>query len=166
MKLISEGENTLVVLGLCSDVNDHKHMNTEVLYSVATYHGVNLHLKILLVYSTLIVCLLLTRKLLKLKSLLRKFYGRSHDLINRYRISVSQMTTHMFHLQMTTHMFHLYKWNICVVICDTDIHFRIYKSYKDKWSNIRLIRYHANIPKYIQQKYSKVKWYWRSQWTW
>ena len=98
MKLISEGENTLVVLGLCSDVNGHKHINTEVLYSVATYHGVNLHLKILLVYSTLIVCLLLTRKLLKLKSSLRKFYGRSHDLINRYRISVSQMTTHMFHL--------------------------------------------------------------------
>jgi hypothetical protein len=49
--------------------------------------------------------LLLTRKLLnqgflmvKLKSSLRKFYGRNHDLVDRYGISVSQMTTDMFHL--------------------------------------------------------------------
>jgi hypothetical protein len=49
--------------------------------------------------------MLLTRKLLnqgfllvKLKSSLRKFYGRHHDLIDRYGISVSQMTTDMFHL--------------------------------------------------------------------
>jgi hypothetical protein len=48
--------------------------------------------------------LLLTRELLnqgfllvKLKSL-RKFYDRHHDLIDRYGISVSQMTTDMFHL--------------------------------------------------------------------
>ena len=44
--------------------------------------------------------LLLTRKLLnhgflfvKLKSSLRKFYGRHHELVDRYGISVSQMTT-------------------------------------------------------------------------
>jgi hypothetical protein len=49
--------------------------------------------------------LLPTRKLLnqgfffvKLKSSLRKFYGRHHDLVDRYGISVSQMTTDMFHL--------------------------------------------------------------------
>ena len=49
--------------------------------------------------------LLLTRKLLnqgfllvKLKSSLPKFYGRLHDLFDRYGISVSQMTTDMFHL--------------------------------------------------------------------
>jgi hypothetical protein len=49
--------------------------------------------------------LLLTRKLLnqgfllvKLKSSLRKLYGRHHDLVGRYGISVSQMTTDMFHL--------------------------------------------------------------------
>jgi len=49
--------------------------------------------------------LLLTRKLLnqgfilvKLKSSLRKFYGRHHDLVDRYGISVSQMTSDMFHL--------------------------------------------------------------------
>ena len=49
--------------------------------------------------------LLLTRKLLnqgfllvKLKELLRKFYGRHHDLVDRYGISVSQITTDMFHL--------------------------------------------------------------------
>ena len=49
--------------------------------------------------------LLLTRKLLnqgfllaKLKSSLRNFYGRHHDLINRYGIFVSQMTTDMSHL--------------------------------------------------------------------
>ena len=49
--------------------------------------------------------LLLTRKLLnqgfllvKLKSSLRKWYGRHHDLVDRYGISVPQMTTDMFHL--------------------------------------------------------------------
>ena len=49
--------------------------------------------------------LLLTRKLLnqgfllvKLKSSLRKFYGHHHDLVDRYGIYVSQMTTDMFHL--------------------------------------------------------------------
>ena len=48
--------------------------------------------------------LLLIRKLLnqgfllvKLKSSLRKFYGRHHDLVDRYGI-LSQMTTDMFHL--------------------------------------------------------------------
>ena len=49
--------------------------------------------------------LLLTRNLLnqgfflvKLKSSLRKFYGRHHDFVDRYGISVSQMITDMFHL--------------------------------------------------------------------
>ena len=28
----------------------------------------------------------------------KKFYGHQHDLVNRYRISVSQITTDMFHL--------------------------------------------------------------------
>ena len=48
--------------------------------------------------------LLLTRKPLnqvfievKLKSSLRKFYGRHHDLVIRYVISVSQMLTDIFH---------------------------------------------------------------------
>jgi hypothetical protein len=48
---------------------------------------------------------LLTRKLLdewllvvKLKSLLRTLYGRQHDLVNRYGISVSQIITNMFRL--------------------------------------------------------------------
>jgi hypothetical protein len=36
--------------------------------------------------------------LVTLKSSLRKFYGRHHDLVDRYGISVSQMTTDMFHL--------------------------------------------------------------------
>ena len=36
--------------------------------------------------------------LLKLKSSLRKLYGRQHDLVDRCGISVSQMTTDMFHL--------------------------------------------------------------------
>ena len=46
--------------------------------------------------------LLLTRKLLnqwfilfKLMSSIRRFYGRHYDLVNRYRVSVSQMTTDM-----------------------------------------------------------------------
>jgi len=30
------------------------------------------------------------------KSSLRKFYSRHHDLVNRYRVSVSQMTPDMF----------------------------------------------------------------------
>ena len=48
---------------------------------------------------------LLTRKLLKqgfilvkLKSSLRKFYGRHHDLVDRYEIYMSQQTTDIFHL--------------------------------------------------------------------
>ena len=52
--------------------------------------------------------LLLTRKLpnkgfllVKLKLLLRKVYGRHHDLVDRYGISMSQMTTDMFHLSHT-----------------------------------------------------------------
>jgi hypothetical protein len=52
--------------------------------------------------------LLLTRKLLnqgfllvKLKSSLRKFDGRHPDLVDRYGIYVSQMTTDMFHLSYT-----------------------------------------------------------------
>ena len=36
--------------------------------------------------------------LVKLKSSLRKCYGRHHDFVDRYGISVSQMTTDMFHL--------------------------------------------------------------------
>jgi hypothetical protein len=36
--------------------------------------------------------------LVKLKSSLRKFYGHHHDFVDRYVISVSQMTTNMFNL--------------------------------------------------------------------
>ena len=42
--------------------------------------------------------LLLTKKLLVITS---KFYGRHHHLVDCYRISVSQMTTDMFHLSQT-----------------------------------------------------------------
>jgi len=49
--------------------------------------------------------LLLTRKLLRqgflaiiLKSSLRKFYGRHHELVDRYEVSVSQMTQDLFSL--------------------------------------------------------------------
>jgi len=56
--------------------------------------------------------LLLTRKLQnqgfpldKLKSSLRKFYDPHHDLIDRYGIVVSQMTTDMFHLWKTSRSF-------------------------------------------------------------
>ena len=48
---------------------------------------------------------MLTRKALsqglivvKLNSLLWKFFGRHNDLVNRCVISVSQMTTYVFHL--------------------------------------------------------------------
>jgi hypothetical protein len=50
----------------------------------------------------------LTRQLLnqeflmvKLKSSLRTVYGRHHDLVNYYRIPVSQMTTDMFRLPLS-----------------------------------------------------------------
>jgi hypothetical protein len=36
--------------------------------------------------------------LVKLKSSILKYYGRHHDLVDRYGISVSQMTTDMLHL--------------------------------------------------------------------
>ena len=51
--------------------------------------------------------LLLPRKLLnqwfllvklKMKSSLQQFYGRHHDLVDRYGLPVSQMTMYMFHL--------------------------------------------------------------------
>ena len=49
------------------------------------------------------IVLLLTRKLLNQGLLLVKWkvYGHHHDLIDRYRISVSQMTTDRFHLSLT-----------------------------------------------------------------
>jgi hypothetical protein len=46
---------------------------------------------------------LLTQKLLKqgyivprLKSSLQKFFGRNHELVDRYEISISQMTMNLF----------------------------------------------------------------------
>jgi hypothetical protein len=46
--------------------------------------------------------LLLARKqeflVVKLKASLRKYYDRHHDLVNRYELSVSQMTTDIFRL--------------------------------------------------------------------
>ena len=61
--------------------------------------------------------LLLTRKVLKqgfisvnLNSSLRKFNDRHHDMVNRYGISVSQITTDILHLsvsQITTDILHL-----------------------------------------------------------
>ena len=39
--------------------------------------------------------------LAKLEASLLKFYGRHHDLVNLYEISVSLMTTDMFHLLQT-----------------------------------------------------------------
>jgi hypothetical protein len=39
--------------------------------------------------------------LAKLKSSLRKFYGHYHELVDFYEISVSQITTDMFHLSFT-----------------------------------------------------------------
>jgi hypothetical protein len=36
--------------------------------------------------------------LVKLKSSLRMSYGRHHDLVDRYGISMPQMTTDMFHM--------------------------------------------------------------------
>ena len=39
-----------------------------------------------------------TNAMVKLKLSLRKVYGHHHDLVDRYGISVSQMTTDMFHL--------------------------------------------------------------------
>ncbi len=66
------------------------------------YHGKK---KLLFDEMLMMIPTLLTRKLLnqgfflvKLKSSLIRFYDRHHDLVDRYGISVSQMTTVMFHL--------------------------------------------------------------------
>ena len=63
--------------------------------------------------------LIITRKLLnrgfilvKLKSSFRKFYGHYHDLINRYGISVSQMTTWYFPFVVFTIRFFPHSWRI------------------------------------------------------
>ena len=42
----------------------------------------------------------------------RQFYGHYHDLVDRYGISVSQMTTHMFHLSYTLPGPFLFSWFI------------------------------------------------------
>jgi hypothetical protein len=39
--------------------------------------------------------------MIALKSSLRKFYGRHHDLVNSYGITMSQITTDMFKLRFT-----------------------------------------------------------------
>ena len=39
--------------------------------------------------------------LVKLKSSLRKYYGRHHSLVDRYGVSVSHITTNMYHLSKT-----------------------------------------------------------------
>ena len=66
--------------------------------------------------------LLLTRKLLnqgflvvKLNSSLQKFCGCHHDLVNRYGVHMSQLTTYMFHLsksQITISSFMIY-YRVC-----------------------------------------------------
>ena len=63
--------------------------------------------------------LLLIRKLrnqgfllVKLKSSLQKFYGCHHDLVDRYGISVSQLTTDMFHLSVNTSRSFPHSWHI------------------------------------------------------
>jgi hypothetical protein len=63
--------------------------------------------------------LLPTRKLLnqgfllvKLKSSLRKFYGLHHDLVDRYGVCVSQMTTDIFHLVVNTSQSFPHSWLI------------------------------------------------------
>jgi hypothetical protein len=45
-----------------------------------------------------------------LKSSLRKFYGRHHDLVDRYGISLSQMTTAIFLLVVNTSRSFLRSW--------------------------------------------------------
>ena len=40
--------------------------------------------------------------MVKLKSSLRKFYGRHHELVDRYGITVSQMISDMFRYVVTT----------------------------------------------------------------
>ena len=71
-------------------------------YAVYTSHLSDIPAHVVFIMISLIE-LLLTRKLLiqgflvvKLKSSLRKFYGRHHDMCSHYEISVSPMTTDMF----------------------------------------------------------------------
>ena len=50
--------------------------------------------------------------LIKLKSSRRTFYGRNHDLVDRYGISVSQMITSMFHVTVSTSRSFHQSWRI------------------------------------------------------
>jgi hypothetical protein len=61
---------------------------------------VKAHVRLINLVITRFLGFVTTRKLLKqgflvakLKSSLRTFHGRHHDLVNRYGISVTQMTT-------------------------------------------------------------------------
>ena len=79
--------------------------------------------------------LLLTRELLsqcfllvKLKSSLQKFYGRHHDLVDRYGISVSQMTTDMLQLSHTLPCpFIIHDLSVLFQYTDSDYSFGIIK---------------------------------------
>ena len=51
----------------------------------------------------------------KLKSSLRKFYCRYHNVVNRYGISVSQMTSDMLYLSLSqSHHFHIHHLSLCL----------------------------------------------------
>ena len=74
--------------------------------------------------------LLLTRKLLnqgfllvKLKSSLRKFYGRHHDLVDRYGISASQITMMSDCMSLTplSIIFQLYPGSQFLLVEDTGV---------------------------------------------
>ena len=86
------------------DENDIKPvLNFPFIYNsnipAAPAYGV--HLSVDTIFQSLLTMKLLNQGflLVKLKSSLRKFYGRHHDFVDRYGIpvSVSQMT-YMFHL--------------------------------------------------------------------
>lgn len=74
-----------------------------IVYSIYIYHLIRYSITCGFCHNFLDRGFLLSINLLnqgflvvKLKSSLRKFYGWHHDLVNRYRISLSRMTTYMF----------------------------------------------------------------------
>ena len=69
-------------------------------FILRTYFRMEKYMKYMLNSSLLLTRNLLNKGflLVNLKLSLQKFYGCHHDLVDRYRIAMSQMTTYMFHL--------------------------------------------------------------------
>ena len=78
----------------------------------------------------------------KLKSWLRKFYSRHHDLIDRYEISISQMTMNLLIFMLIFVFFHLLLLRLLADLTLSlydDFIVNIYIQYSQKITNLTIL---------------------------